>query len=39
LTAIVRAAVCRSIGTLIDHWLFWQTRTHGTLQTPAKFIA
>src|SRR3981081_2793582 len=39
LTAIVRDAVCRSVGTLIDQWLFWQTITHGTFQTPAKFIA
>src|SRR5215468_5403439 len=39
LTAIVRAAVCRAVGTLIDQPLFWQTRTHGALKTPAKFIA
>src|SRR5258706_13886534 len=32
-------AVCFSVGTLIDQWLFWQTITHGVLKTPAKFIA
>ncbi len=39
LTAMVREAVCRSVGTLIDQKLFWHTSTHGTFQTPAKFIA
>ena len=38
-TANVRDAVCRSAGTLIDQWLFWQTSTQGTFHTPAKFIA
>src|SRR5579871_3574524 len=39
LTAIVRDAVCFSVGTLMDQWLFWQTMTHGAPHTPAKFIA
>src|SRR5580704_14381327 len=39
LTAIVREAVCFSVGTLIDQWLFWQTMTHGTCHAPANVIA
>jgi hypothetical protein len=35
----VRDAVCFSVGTLIDQWLFWQTRTQGAFHTAAKFIA
>jgi len=36
---MVRDAVCRSVGTLIDQKLFWHTSTQGTFHTPAKFIA
>src|SRR4051794_39045905 len=32
-------AVCFSVGTLMDQWLFWQTMTQGALKTPAKFMA
>src|SRR5216683_2370649 len=32
-------AVCFEVGTLIAQWLFWQTKTTGALNTPAKFIA
>src|SRR5947209_17210774 len=39
LTAMVRDAVCFDVGTLMDQWLFWQTRMQGALQTAAKFIA
>ncbi len=35
MTPIVRDAVCRAVGTLIDQWLFWQTMTHGALKTLA----
>src|SRR4051812_24164618 len=32
-------AVCWWVGMEMDQWLFWQTNTSGTLNTPAKFIA
>ena len=31
--------VCFFSGTEIAHWLFWQTKTTGTCQTPAKLSA
>ena len=37
--AIVSAAVCLDLGTDMAHWLFWQRKTTGTCQTPAKFSA
>ncbi len=37
--AIVRECVCFFSGTEMAHWLFWHTKTTGTCQTPAKFIA
>src|SRR5205809_388189 len=36
---MVRELVCFLSGTEMAHWLFWQTKTSGTCQTPAKFIA
>jgi hypothetical protein len=36
---MVRECVCFLSGTEIAHWLFWQTNTTGTCQTPAKFSA
>ncbi len=32
-------AVCFSVGTLIDQWLFWQMSTTGACHRPAKVIA
>src|SRR5215216_3808107 len=37
--AIDSLAVCWSVLTEIDQWLFWQTKITGVLNTPAKFIA
>ncbi len=37
--AIPSEAVCFEMGTEIAHWLFWQTKTQGTFQTPAKLSA
>src|SRR5204863_9997588 len=32
-------AVCLLLGTLMAQWLFWQMKTTGALNTPAKFMA
>ena len=37
--ASVVAAVCLLRGIEIAHWLFWQKKTVGAFQTPAKLSA
>ena len=38
LTAMVADAVCLSVGTLMDQWLFWQISTTGARSLAAKVI-
>ncbi len=37
--ASVAEAVWRVTGKLMAYWLFWQTKTIGAAQSPAKFSA